>query len=255
MLNQITDIVEPISKQLPKFLINNLIIVALFLLGILLGALIMRIFYVVATKKEYKKVDSAKKVESSIIYDQIIVPALEAYDLEYGNAPLKEKFTGYKKAFEFMLNNIAKTYYPKSQYPVFEVSADELIMLADKFAESLSAQLKRFLDDNFLVRNAFKAGIYMHNKGKKDILSYNWKEIKLSTIKKLVESMINKPEKEKKSFWSNIKTIPEKLLTSFLSGKIRELIIETGIEIDKVYSGKTSDGQDITQTDTLLEQR
>lgn len=241
----ITEFVEPIVDQAPRLLINNLIIIALFLLGIGAGALLLRIIYLIASKKVYKKERKVEKVEDSEIYDGIIIPALQAYDTEYGGAKLGEKFEGFKKAFVFMLNNISKAYYPKSDYPMFEVSPDELLKLADNVADKICRQLKRFLDDNFIIRNAFKAGVYMHNKGKKDILSYDWREIKLSTVKTLLENVINKSqveEKEKKNFFdkvgATVKALPNKLFNSFISSKIRELIVETGMEIDKVYGGK-----------------
>jgi hypothetical protein len=238
---QMTDIVEPISNQIPRFLFNNLIIIALFLLGIGAGVLILRIIYTIATKKVYKKVDKAAEVDQTKIYDEIILTALDSYDTEYANSELNDKFEGYKKAFIFMLNNISKTYYPDSDYPIFEVSADELLILVDKVADSLCRQLEKFLDDNFFVKNVFKVGVFMHNKGKKNLVSYNWREIKLSTIKTLIESITNKPaEKENKNFFykvgSSVKAIPGKLLNSFVSAKIRELVIETGMEINKVYA-------------------
>lgn len=246
MLNDtIQDIVEPISQQVPRFLINNLIIVALFLLGILAGIIIMRIIYKIATKKEHKVIDAKVEVDEAKIYDEIILTALADYDKEYATKELNDKFEGYKNAFVFMLNNISKTYYPESDYPIFEVSLDELLILIDKVADSLCRNLEKFLDDNFLVRNVFKAGIFIHNKGKKEVVSYNWREIRLSTIKALIESITNKPvEKEKKNFFdkvgSSVKALPAKLLNSFVSVKLRELIVETGMEINKVYAGKKS---------------
>lgn len=241
----IKDFVQIIIDKIPSLLLNNLIIIALFFVGIGFGVLILRLVYGIATKKIHKKEQKAEIVEDSQIYDGIIIPALEDFDTKYGGLGLDEKFEGYKKAFVFMLNSISKAYYPKSDYPMFEVSPDELLKLADSLADKICNLLKKFLEDNFIVKNAFKAGVYFHNKGKKDILSYDWKEIKLSTIKSLIESVNNKPqedEKEKKNFLGKVgdkvKALPGKLLNSFISVKIRELIIETGAEINKVYKGE-----------------
>jgi hypothetical protein len=104
----------------------------------------------------------------------------------------------------------------------------------------------------------FKAGVFMHNKGKKNLVSYDWREIKLSTIKTLIESITNKPvEKEKKNFFdkvgSSVKGLPGKLLNSFVSAKIRELIIETGMEINKVYSRNNKPNDIETIQDALGE--
>ncbi|GEM_PF-4597762 len=240
----INEVVEPIANQAPQLLINYLIIIGLFLLGIAFGYFLLRTIYAAATKKKYKAKKTAREVEKAEIYDDIIIPSVTAYDAEYGNASTSEKLEGFKKAFLNMLTNISKAYYPDSDYPIFEVSADAIIKLADNIADRINRQLKRFLDDNFLVKNAFKAGVYVHNKSKKDTISYDWREIKISTIKSLIENLTAKPvveEQEKKSFFgkvgASVKALPNKIFASFLNSKLRELIVETGMEIDKIYGG------------------
>lgn len=239
----ITGYLQPIINQIPKLLLNNLIIIALFVLGILAGVIILRIIYLLATKKVAKE-KKAANVSDDEIYNGIIMEAVKTYDREYGKAQLSQKFEGFKNAFVTMLTNISKAYFPESDYPMFEVSPDVLLKLADNVADKILHQLKLFLEDNFLVKNAFKVTVYMHNKSKKNMLSYDWKEIKIAAIKALLENVATKAdEKEKKNFFdkvgSSVKGIRSKFLNSILGAKIRDLIVESGMEINKVYGGES----------------
>lgn len=247
MLNE-GNIIARLSQYidtLPTLLINNLIIIALFVCGIFVGTGIFWVVYLIATKRKPKLEKENSEVTDLEIFDEIIIPAQTAFVQAYAVAKIPEKFDGLKKATVNMVQEISKKYYPRSDYPVFEVSPDQLLKLVDKISDKMCRTLEKFLDENFVFRNAFKAGIYIHNKNKKDNMSYEWKELKLNTIKDIIEGMQKQePQKEQKHFFekvgATVLSLSSKLINNFINAKINELIKEIGQEINSVYGNKQS---------------
>lgn len=104
-----------------------------FLLGIVIGFALCFLIYVLILIVSIKKDSKNTDVISIENKDDEINVIIENYKNRYTNEASSKK-TGEK--IEFMkniswelINDIAKTYYPNSQYPIFELTIEELISL------------------------------------------------------------------------------------------------------------------------------
>lgn len=130
VLNVFTDIKDLISELLSKFSWGN---VAIMFTGIIIGFVMCAFIYLVVILTSLKKgeefVYKAKYEISDEDIKRVIRSAKNQFIEECSNLNTNDKFKEIKEISWTLINDIAKMYYPKSEYPIYELSIDELMLL------------------------------------------------------------------------------------------------------------------------------
>ena len=105
-----------------------------FIIGIVIGFalcfLIYLLVFVISIKKDSKNISDSETNEISDEEIRIIIENCKnKYKEEVSSKKTSEKLTDLKSMSWDLINDIARTYYPNSQYPLFELSIEELISL------------------------------------------------------------------------------------------------------------------------------
>ncbi len=117
-----------------------------FLLGVITGVFLLFTIISVLLLKENKKSYTIKIVdESKITSEEVINIVNSKYELfkeNYKKGTDDENFIMLLYTYSYeIINEIASLYYPKSKYPIFELSFDELIHLNKYIIERLESLL------------------------------------------------------------------------------------------------------------------
>lgn len=104
-----------------------------FLLGIVIGFVLCFLIYVliliVSIKKDSRNTDVISIENKDDEINVIIGNYKNRYTNEASSKKTSEKIEFMKNISWELINDIAKTYYPNSQYPIFELTIEELISL------------------------------------------------------------------------------------------------------------------------------
>ena len=130
MLNIFSDIREFLLNLISKFSWANLMIM---FTGIIIGFIMCALIYLVVILTSLKKNENYVYKSKFEIEDEdikrVIRSAKNQYIEESSNLPTNEKFRDILNISKELIHDIAKMYYPKSEYPIYELSIDELMML------------------------------------------------------------------------------------------------------------------------------
>ena len=112
-----------------KLTIDNLDVL---LVGIVLGFLfcfIIYLFVVVSSMRPRKDLPQLNVQEVDEKIQKLITSAKNEYTEEFSSKSIKEKTTAIKDFSWNLIQQIAKIYYPDSEFPIYELSIDELLIL------------------------------------------------------------------------------------------------------------------------------
>lgn len=235
ILNIFTDIKEFMIDLLSRFSWGSVFIL---LTGIVIGFLICALIYLVIVLGSIRKNDDYLYTSETEIEDEeirrVIRNARNQYFEESSNKNMAAKINDIKEISWQLMNDIAKKYYPDSNYPLFELSIDEIMILnhyitnrvdqifkgkvLKKFKKIKISQIlklieiKKKIDDNKVVKAANK--------------------VKIPGIMKATMSVLNVFNP---GYW--VKKLMINTTLSIGSNKIATLIIDiVGEETTKVYS-------------------
>lgn len=116
--------------------------ILLLLTGIIIGFIICGICYLIIVLTSINK---AGKKNEQISYsythkqdvNNFIQGAKDEYKEECETLTLNQKIECIKRISLQLINDIAKVYYPDSKYPIYEISIEELIILANYITERI----------------------------------------------------------------------------------------------------------------------
>ena len=123
------------DQVLNSFKENPLVSLMPFFIGIVFGFLLCLLIYVFILINSLKKTEKLAsnvvlEVDDEIINNQI-ENARNAYIEESSYKATNQKMICLRDTCWDLMNDIAKTYYPESKYPLYELSIDELILLSN----------------------------------------------------------------------------------------------------------------------------
>lgn len=216
-----------------KFSFDNLIILIFgIVFGFLLCFLIYFTFVLASLKKEEKQVSVNRDKISMEKVERFIRSAKNQFLVDSAAKTTQEKINDVKEISWNLINDIAREYFPNSNYPIYELSIDEIMVLNHYITNRIDSLFKGPVLKPF----------------KKVRLAYVLKLIDMK--KKIDESKavkaaqkLNKPWKITLSvfnifnpvYWVKKLMISTTLIT--VTNKIGAIIIEVvGEETNKVYS-------------------
>lgn len=121
---------EFFTNLFSKFSFENLLTLFFgIVIGFLICLMIYLVFVFVSMKKGEKKYQAQKQEIDDERIARLIRSARNLFLEEYASESLGQKINAVKIISWNLINDIAKTYYPKSSYPIYELSLDELIVL------------------------------------------------------------------------------------------------------------------------------
>ena len=204
-----------------------------FIIGVGIGFILCLLSYLlivlVDLKNEEKKAKRVViKVDEQAI-DKIINNEKNRYKIDSADLPSTEKILALRNSCSNLILDIAKTYYPESRHPVFEISIEELLALDYYIMEKLERIFSRRV-----IRRIKKYQLVK-------VLN------KIDSAKKITDNKVVKTtSKSAKAFWSVVNAINPiywgkkavtKVSVNVLLNRIALVIIEiVGIEASKVYS-------------------
>lgn len=213
-----------------------------FIVGIVIGFalcfLIYLLVFVISIKKDTKNINEIEN--SNAVKDEDISRIIENYKARYkdevSSKKTNEKLTELKSMSWELINDIARNYYPNSQYPLLELSIEELISL-DYY---IMKKIEKIFSGKVLSKvKKMKLSSVAH------ILDMK-KKYEENKIVKASEKMKVKPIM--KGFWTAINflnpvywvkklmfDIPYNMIVNKISCTIIEVI---GVETSNIYSKK-----------------
>ena len=221
---------ETLKEKLFSFNWGNLVA---FLIGIVIGFILCLLSYLLIVLVDLKKEESkAKKVVIKVdnkIIEDIIKNEKNRYKLESANLPASGKVLALRDSCSNLILDIARTYYPESKHPVFEISIEELMALDYYIMEKLE--------------KIFNRRVIKRIKGLRLVKVLNT----IDKTKKVTDNKVVKAtSKQAKGFWKVVNIINpvywgKKAVTHFsiniLMNKIVLVIIDiVGNETSRVYS-------------------
>ena len=187
----VNDLLQQISQ---KFTENPLVSLMPFFVGIAFGFVLCFLIYLLVIARSLKK---TKKTASNVVLDvdnKVISDLINSAKTHYSDStvgkPTGQKIACLKDDCWNLINDIAKAYYPESKYPLYELSINEVILLANYISNRIDElfsgrflkqvknvkistvlkiiDIKKKYDQNKLVKTANK---YKVPKGVKFILT------------------------------------------------------------------------------------
>ena len=136
-------ILDEISIMIDNIKTNPFQALLPFFIGIFFGFIIFLLLYFIVVLSSLKK---TQKSASSVVLDvddeiikEIILNAKNKYIEDSNYSPSANKIECLKACCWDLMNDIAKTYYPKSKYPLFELSIDELLILVNYISDRIDS--------------------------------------------------------------------------------------------------------------------
>lgn len=171
--------------------------VFVLLTGIIVGFVMCAFIYLVMILASFRKNKQYVHKSGLDIIDEdikkVIMSAKNQFSEESNHLGTQEKFAMVKDLSWQLINDIAKMYYPKSDYPIYELSLNELMMLNHYITNRVDSlfqgkmmqhfkklrisdvlqllEIKRRLDENKLMKVANKAKIPALFKGAMTVLN------------------------------------------------------------------------------------
>ena len=99
------------------------------IIGFILSALTYLVIITVSVRREQRLVKISQEVVDDKVIQKAILSAQNTYKEDSLNLSSNEKLAVFKKITWDLINDIAKMYYPKAKYPIYELSLDEILML------------------------------------------------------------------------------------------------------------------------------
>lgn len=247
-LNIFSDLKQLISDILKEFSLGDLFIL---FTGIIIGFIICAIVYIVVVILSLKKNENKiKKAEIEISEEEIKKVIRSSHNEFYensANAPINQKMNDLKDLSWDLINKIAGMYYPKSAYPIYELSIDEMLVLIHYITNRVDSlfkgkilkgfkkvkisqilkilEMKKKIDDSKVVKVANKA--------------------KLPSLYKATMSVLNVFNP---GYW--VKRLMINTTISIGTNKIAATIIDiVGEETTKVYSKSVFNEEKIINSD------
>ena len=258
MFKEIKDL---IGELLNKFSWGN---VVLLLAGIAIGFVICAFIYVVivlTSLKKNEKDDTKHKIDiENEELKRVIRSARNQYYEESSNSPINQKIADIRDISWRLINDVAKLYYPNSDYPIYELSIDEFMKLNHYITNRVDSlfkgkilksfkkikisqilkliDLKRKLDENKVVKVAKKAKVPSLFKATMTVLNvfnpaYWVKKLMINTTlsvgtNKIASTVIDIVGEETIKVYSKSVFNKEKVIESDVEKTIME--IEQGLE-------------------------
>lgn len=227
-----------------------------FIIGIVIGFalcfLIYLLVFVISIKKDSKNISDSETNEISDEEIRIIIENCKnKYKEEVSSKKTSEKLTDLKSMSWDLINDIARTYYPNSQYPLFELSIEELISL-DYY---IMKRIEKIFSGKVLSKvKKMKISSIAHLLDMK-------KKYDENRIVKATEKMKIKPVA--KGLWTALNflnpvywvkklmfDIPYNMIVNKISSTIIEVI---GVETSNIYSKKAFIEEDIETNKAIKE--
>ena len=138
--------INVINEYFESFRNNPLISLIPFIFGIIIGFAVCFLLYLLVIVSSLKKTE---KIASSQVFDvddeiinNLISNAKNKYIEEASSANTNTKIESLKYICSDLLNDIAKTYYPKSKFPLYELSIDEFLRLVSYIQNRVDSLFK-----------------------------------------------------------------------------------------------------------------
>lgn len=149
-LSFVDDIRDLIITLLDKFSWGSVLVL---LAGVVLGFIMCFFIYLVIVLASLKKNENEIKsttieIESNEV-KRVIKSAVNRYTEESSNLPINQKITDIKDISWELINDIAKMYYPDSEYPIYELSIDEFMELNHYITNRVNTLFKGKVLKNF----------------------------------------------------------------------------------------------------------
>ncbi|HOA78790.1 MAG TPA: hypothetical protein PKO39_04980 [Bacilli bacterium] len=129
-MNLLRKLKDFFAELFGKFSLDNLLILFFgIIIGFLVCLMIYLVFVFISLKKGEKRYQAQKQEIEDEKIARLIRSARNLFIEEYANETLGQKINAVGKISWNLINDIAKVYYPKSNYPIYELSLDELIIL------------------------------------------------------------------------------------------------------------------------------
>lgn len=128
-------IIDKMNEALDSFTENPLASLMPFFTGIICGFLLCLVIYLVIVVKSLKKAEKKASnvvldIDNNVIKEQV-ESAKNLYIEESSFKTTSQKIVCLRDVCWELMNDIAKTFYPESKYPLYELSIEEIILLSN----------------------------------------------------------------------------------------------------------------------------
>ena len=207
------------------------------LIGIIIGFILCVLLYVAIVltpiKKEERKIIKLNKGNDEVI-TRIITNAKNQFVEESSTKSTSEKFDDLKNIATNIIHDIAKVYYPNSVHPLYELSADEMLILNHYITDRIDKMFS-----NILLKKLRKIRISsilkivdMKKKYDQNKLVKAANKAQVPTILKSVKATLNIANP---LYWIK-KVMIDTTYTATVNKKALTIIEIIGNETNKVYS-------------------
>lgn len=142
-LNIFIAIKDFFSELFNKITIGNLDVL---IFGIIIGFLICLIFYLFlvmnSLQTDKKKLRAHQPTIDDESVQKLVLSAKNEFSEEYSSETVKVKAEALKNICWQLISDIAKLYYPESDYPIYELSLEELLVLNHYITDRISSLFK-----------------------------------------------------------------------------------------------------------------
>lgn len=121
---------------------NISILVFGIIIGFVMCFLIYFIFVLISLKEEEKKIINARTNVTDEKIERLIRSAKNQFNEESSSLNTGEKLNFVRDIAWELIRDIAKVYYPDSEYPIYELSIDELMILNHYITDRINSMFK-----------------------------------------------------------------------------------------------------------------
>lgn len=150
ILNFFDNVRNVISNLFEKFNFSSILTL---LTGVAIGFILCAVTYMLIFLSTFNKKEKEIKSTSVEVDNEEILKLIRSskneYSEEFCDSTTGQKIQGVKDISYRLINDIAKTYYPKSSYPIYELSLDELLMLCHYITDRINSMFSGPILKNF----------------------------------------------------------------------------------------------------------
>lgn len=143
VLSIITEIRNFFYNLFSKFSLDNLVVL---IFGIVFGFLLCFLIYIVFVFTSLKKEETRISLDSNTVdiakIERLIRSAKNQYVEESAYKTTGQKLNDMRLISWELINDIAREYYPNSNYPIYELSVDEIIILVHYITNRIDSLFK-----------------------------------------------------------------------------------------------------------------